>query len=443
MEYKVLHYENYKDLSPKVIHKSNSGRATNVFNEGVLELKYNAIDTLNFTIDVNNVLYLGIKPYQSIIDVVDSKANKTLFKGRVLKPKTRLSGGIHTQSFVCESLLGYLNDTAQSYAKIPNQGAEHFFRYIMDIHNKRAPEHKRFKIGQITMTSDSDVPYRYIDYGKTMDIIREFVIGKIGGVIRIRYENDGNYIDWLEEYGEVKRTKLKPVDNLLGANRETNFDEVVTRLIPVGATLNTGESNTDSNATHERLTIKTVNGGLDYIDDKELIDLFGVIEDTKDWSDIDVPSVLKARGQQYLESQKAILTSWETEMEERAWIDSRFEVIEIGNYYPIDDPYIGPEETLKVVGKQINLLSPEVVNVTIGDTVQTLSGYIAQMREANKSIQRVQLQNQINKTLRDTLESELSNLKSELSTAQSTNSSSVSELQARIAAIEAQLGGTT
>lgn len=431
MVYKVLHYTDHSDLMPQVIHNVQSDRDNNVFNSGKLKQVYNGVDTLDFTIDRANLKYGGIKPLKSIIEVRNYYTNEIIFRGRVLKPKTILSGGIYRQSYIAESLLSYLNDSVQKYAKIANTGElRSLFEYIINRHNERVEPHKRFKIGEVTMTSDSDVPYRYLDYGKTFEVIKDVLIGQIGGVIRLRYEKDGNYIDWLEEYGEIKKTKLKPIDNVLSAYRETSFEQIITRLMPVGATLE-NSNDTNSNATHERLTIASVNGGDDYLEDEELIKEFGIIENTMDWSDIDDPAILNARGKQFLSTQKSILTSWEAEFVELGWVDSRYEMVVVGNYHPIDAEYMSPEEVLKVVGKEVDLLHPEIVQLTIGETIQTLSSYQNALREATKSIQRVNQQASIYHRQLEELKAELAN---------STTDEQIAALERQIK--EQQSGGT-
>ena len=182
MVYVVLHYKNEKDLQPQVIHRTDSNRKSNTLKHGVLNLTYNGVDTLDFTIDAENSLYNGITALKSIIEVINGVTRKTIFKGRILKPKTTLSGGVHTQTYIAESLLGYLNDSVQMYGRIKNTGVADYFRMIINRHNAQVESHKQFKIGHITMTSQSDVPFRYLDYGKTLDVIKEFVIGNIGGI---------------------------------------------------------------------------------------------------------------------------------------------------------------------------------------------------------------------------------------------------------------------
>lgn len=440
MVYKVLHYEDYSDLTPKVIHNPDSNREDNVLHGGKLMLGYNEIDRFDFSVDLASIIYNGVKPLKSLVEVINTRNDKIVFKGRVLKPKTSMRNAVYIQSFIAESLLGYLNDSVQFYAKIANTGdLRPLFEHVIDIHNSQVEEHKRFKIGRVTVKSESDIPYRYLDYGKTMEIIQEFLIGQIGGVIRIRYEDDGNYIDWLEDYGDVKQTRLMPKDNLLAAYRETDFENIITRLIPLGSTVQTATNNTDSNATHERVTIGSVNGGIDYIDDPDLIKVFGIIAGKADWSDIDDPAILKARGQQYMDTQKAILTTWETEVEERAWVDSRFEFLEIGNLHPVNSEHIGPEEVLKIVGMSIDILFPETVDLVIGDSLQTLGAYQNQIREANKSIQKLKQETQLEQAKRAEIERELGEVKGQLSETDLTNSELVQKLNERIEQLEQQL----
>lgn len=441
MVYKVLHYTHAKETIPSVFHHPFSNKDNNVLSSGELDLVYDGIDILEFTIGPSNILYGKIEPLRSIVEVINTQNGKLMFRGRVLKPKASMSSrALFSQSYVAESLESYLYDSVQTYAKLANTGdLRALLEYIINIHNQQVEDFKRFKIGQVTMTSTSDLPFRYLDYGKTMDVIKDVLLGQIGGVLRIRYEADGMYLDWLEEYGEFKPTKIKPTENLKSAYRETNFDQIITKLMPVGATLESSTTNKDTNATHQRLTISSVNGGSDFLEDRALIEQFGVIANTMDWADIDDATILKARGQQFLDTQRAILTSWEVEVSELALQDSHYEFIEVGNSHPIDAQFISGLEVLKVVEKKIDLITPYAISLTIGESIQTLAGYQNALKEANKSIQKVNQQLQLEAQAQNKLQSELTKLQGELALADT--AAEIEAIKLEIERLKAQ-GGT-
>ena len=84
--------------------------------------------------------------------------------------------------------------------------------------------------------------------------------------------------------------------------RDIDPTNIITRLIPLGAKLEAPEGQTED-ASMPRLDIKSVNNGKDYIDDVDLIAEFGVIEGILELDDVNVPSTLKLRGEQFFEQQ--------------------------------------------------------------------------------------------------------------------------------------------
>ena len=114
-----------------------------------------------------------------------------------------------------------------------------------------------------------------------------------------------------------------------------------------------------------------------------------IIQKPMDWAEIDDATILKQRGQQFIDSQKAILTTWEVDALERSLIDSRFEKYEVGNTHPIINAPMSGVENLQIIEKTTDLLNPQAVKLKIGANQTTLSAYYNQVREAQKSIENV------------------------------------------------------
>ena len=110
-----------------------------------------------------------------------------------------------------------------------------------------------------------------------MDAISEQLVGKFGGEIQLRDQDGKVYIDYLEHIGHGTDTKIELAVNLKTISREVDETSVITRLYPLGA------KQTDS---EKRLTIGSVNGGKDYIEDSALVAKYGVISGTQTWDDV-------------------------------------------------------------------------------------------------------------------------------------------------------------
>ena len=389
--YRVLYYRNHEDKKPIIIHEP-VGSGEKVLSGNIIE-ELNAVDTFEFSVGLDNVVYNRIEPITGLVQVINAFDGSEAFFGRVLKPKGSMSTkGLFSQNYIAEDGMSYFNDSTQPYAKIPNNGLLDFFTRIINNHNSQVEEHKRFKVGTVSMTTETDLPYRYIGYQTTFETLRDRVINQIGGYLRIRRTATGLYIDWLETIGRASNSPIELGVNIKTATRETSFENVITRLVPLGADLGIDDPDAENdrgNSIKERLTISTVNGGKLYLEDKQLLTQFGIIQKPMDWAEIDDATILKERGQQFLDGQRAILTTWEISAIERSLIDSRFEKYEVGNTHPIINAPMSGVESLQIIEKTTDLLNPQAVKLKIGANQTTLSAYYNQVREAQKSIENV------------------------------------------------------
>ena len=389
--YRILYYRNHEDKKPIIIHEP-VGSGEKALSGSIIE-ELNAVDTFEFSVGLDNVIYNRIEPITGLVQVINAFDGSEAFFGRVLKPKGAMSNkGLFSQQYIAEDSMSYFNDSTQPYMKIANNGLLDFFTRIINNHNSQVEPHKQFKIGTVSMTTDTDLPYRYIGYQTTFETLRDRIINQIGGYLRIRRTATGLYIDWLETIGRASDSPIELGVNIKTATRETNFENVITRLVPLGADLGIDDPDAENdrgNSIKERLTISTVNGGNLYLEDKQLLTQFGIIQKPMDWAEIDDATILKDRGQQFLDSQRAILTTWEISAIERSLIDSRFEKYEVGNTHPIINAPMSGVENLQIIEKTTDLLNPQAVKLKIGANQTTLSAYYNQVREAQKSIENV------------------------------------------------------
>lgn len=408
--YIVKIYDGPNDNEGIVIHspysnglKLSSGTA-NIVGEGISDM--------TFRVNPSNPAWNNIKPLNTLIQVTEARTGKVVFDGRVLKPvQSMAQDGAFTIEYTCESKLAYLNDSSQRHGEYRNMTVADFFRVIIDNHNRRVEPYKRFKVGNVTVTNTTDNVYRYLGYERTFPTIKDKLIDRLGGFLRIREEYDGTYIDYLESVGETKRTPIRLRSNLKDMSREIDPTEVITRLVPLGARIES-EDETAVDASQARLTIDSVNGGVDYMDDAAMMAEFGVIEGSIVFDEINTPSILKLRGEQFFQAQRAARVSYSVNALDLSLIDTTFETFEVDNWHPIQNPVLAIDEPVQIIGKKIDINEPQKSSLTIGDKYRTLSQYQA---NANKQMQTVQtLENRV-----DRLASANSNLTMRLQQAQS------------------------
>lgn len=389
---------NRTTASRRVIHDPYSPRGNKIVH-GEIKQAVNSIHELEFAIPLDHTMYQKMVQFKSIIEVVNLRDNEVEFVGRVLTMANEMSTNGFVQKVVCEDFLSYLHDSAQWFQKLPNRGSGDYFKIIFESANVQIEEYKRITPRNITVQSRSDRPFRYIGYDSSWDTVRERIINNIGGYLTLREFNTRLYVDWTKDIGVTKESPIKLGQNIKSASREVDFDGLATIIVPIGADLqsqNQGQEEDQSpDVTRAQLDIRSVNDGKMYLADEELIKEFGFIRKSVIWTEIDNPSILLARGKQYLRNQKIALAKWTISAVERYLIDSRYSKFRIGNKHKIINAPLSGIETLQILEKKIDILNPQSVDLTIGSQSQSLSAYQLQTQEADSSIEKLKLDQSI------------------------------------------------
>lgn len=353
------------------IHSDNLDRISG----GKVVKAVNAVDSFTFTIYPDNAGYNKLKPLTTSVTVTDDSTGKDVFIGRVLKcPDSMNEQGLICKTVTCEGRLGWLYDSVQPYAEYKVVGIRTVLASFISKHNAQVGSDKQMSVGQVTVTAENNYTYS-VNWVSTMDAISEQLVGKFGGEIQLRDQDGKVYIDYLEHIGHGTDTKIELAVNLKTISREVDETSVITRLYPLGAKL------TDS---EKRLTIGSVNGGKDYIEDSALVAKYGVISGTQTWDDVTQASVLKTKATAHLKSANKAKKQYKITAVDLSTIDMNFEQFELGCWYRVVNPLMGIDEDLRIVGITINLDSPEQSELTFGDKFGTMTGF---MTAKTKSLQ--------------------------------------------------------
>ena len=346
---------------------------------GSCKFGINTIDSFTFTIFPNNDGYNLIYPLKTLVEVKNLNTNNVEFEGRVLLQTPKMdNNGIIYKTVVCESYLGYLNDSVQNYEAISGVSVEELFKKIINNHNSQVENSKKFIIGEIKIgTSSSDNEDRYLNYEKTFDSINKNLIERFGGELRVRKAGDNIYIDYIKEIGEKKNTVIALANNLIAIEQEKDPSEIITRLIPVGAKL----ENSD-----ERLTITSINGGINYVEDEEAIKEFGVIVDTVNFDDITEAIELLNKAKSYLKENNKIKKKYKIDALDLSTIDLNFDSFEVGNKYRVINSLMNIDEELRIIGKTLDINSPQNSSLTFGDKFEDIKDYQLGITKATKDL---------------------------------------------------------
>lgn len=355
-----------------IIHSDGTGRISG----GKVAKSINAVDSFSFTIYPNNAGYDLLKPLTTAVKVYDENTGKDIFIGRVLKcPDSMDERGLICRKVTCEGRLGWLYDSVQPYVEYKMVGISTVLSSFLSKHNAQVGADKRIELGQVTVTASNNYTYT-ANWDKTMNVIADKLIGKFGGEIQLRDKDGKVYLDYLENIGHGTDTTIELAVNLKTISREVDETAVITRLYPLGAKL------TDS---EKRLTIGSVNGGKDYIEDSSLIAKYGVISGTQIWDDVTLASNLLGKGKEYLKSVNRAKVQYQVTALDLSRIDKRFEQFELGCWYGVKNSLMGIDEDLRIVGISIDLDNPQASQLTFGDRFETLSGFMTAKTQSLQS----------------------------------------------------------
>lgn len=334
------------------------------------------VDSFSFTIHPNNTGYDLLKPLTTAVKVYDESADKDIFIGRVLKcPDSMDERGLICRKVTCEGRLGWLYDSVQPYAEYKMVGISTVLSSFLSKHNSQVGADKRIELGQVTVTASNNYTYT-ANWDKTIDVIADKLVGKFGGEIQLRDKDGKVYLDYLESIGHGTDTTIELAVNLKTISREVDETAVITRLYPLGAKL------TDS---EKRLTIGTVNGGKDYIEDSSLVAKYGVISGTQIWDDVTLASNLLSKGKEYLKSVNRAKVQYQITALDLSRIDKHIEQFELGCWYRVKNSLMGIDEDLRIVGISIDLDNPQASQLTFGDRFETLSGFMTAKTQSLQS----------------------------------------------------------
>lgn len=370
----------------RVIHDHRGASNAQKLPEGSIVDAENSISSFEFTVYPNNVGYEQLNPYTTLVRVRNTKRNRDDFIGRVLQVNPDMdSEGIMTKAVVCEDRLGFLQDSVQPFSATRHYdgdatrtGLEEFIDVLLANHNAQVEDYKKIYRGIVTVDpfeSSEDVT-KGLNWETTFNAIKSKLLNSFGGYIVLR-ESDGLlYLDYLESVGETRSTVIKAGRNMRSVSKEIDPSGIITRLVPLGAKLTTLDEEGNEVQTEERLTIASVNGGLDYIESEEYAKQFGIKYGTVIFDDVTDPSNLMTKGTAWLTDNNGLAISHDVEALELSLLGLDIDDFVLYDRYPVENPAIGIDDTLQIIKKVTDIIEPHNSSFEMGDIHKRLSDMV-------------------------------------------------------------------
>lgn len=379
-----------------------------------------AIDSFQFSISPESPYYNEFKGMTTFVKVTIPKRNQVLFEGRVLPTTDSMAtSGEFNKEITCEGLLAFLHDSTQDYYALANNDLKSFLQHMIDVHNRQVDAFKKIKLGQVTVTSPSDNVYKSIDDSKTTyETIKDKLITKYGGEIRLRHESDGLYLDYMPEIAIQSNQEIRLASNLLSIKRAIDPSAMYSIIKPLGARAETTTqaNEGDSEISQPRLTIETVNAGSPFLVSQKLVDQIGRVVHPEVWDDVKVASILKSKGQAMLDSQRLIKEQFQVSAVDLSLLTGKtVDAFEAGNYHRTINPLMGIDERLRIVGQSLDLCNPLSSTLSIGDKLLSQEDYELAIKLKNEvAIQEMKVKVALQSTKVTTLTNDLAETTTEL-----------------------------
>jgi len=341
---------------------------------GSISRELNCADSLSFDIYPDNPGYDMLSPCLTKIWCVDTP--EVEFLGRVLKavPLMDNTGAIYKQ-VTCEGYLAYLQDSSTEIEAFDMSPVE-LAKELIDRHNSNVPEHQ-FIIEFDATVTDTQKAELSTSGGTTFDELSALV-SKYGWEISVSYKMDlvegkalFDKLTVSKKIGKICGDSVIEIGyNLLSYSCEQDMSTLCTRILPLGQKIYTDEDNL------ERVSIAGVNGGNKYLSKNE--DVYGVIQRTVLYEDINDPTELLNEAQKYIDIYSVPYSSYTISAIDPHYLNGNKERIQVGNWYKVNAKMLGIDGVMLRVNKQtISLESPANDSFSVGSTAATASGSIA------------------------------------------------------------------
>lgn len=370
----------------QILHASDPDSTQRVA-AGKLKEYVGITPSLALTITPQNACYGMLHDRRTDIELKNIETGNIEFEGYLLKSPESMTGkGTLQKKLTFEGYLGYLNDSVQDYHNYTDQDAlpAQFLLALLNYHNATTEEKKHIYLGMVNVPGNSNS--KTTNYRSTLAEIKENLVGRYGGELRVRRRNDGKlYLDYLtaDTSGSTSDTVIMLGHNMRSLSIESDTANIITRLMPLGAQLDQINPSTSSDDSAERLTII---GAVDpddghtytvpYIDDPAAIAKYGVIMGTVEFDDITVKENLVSRGKAYLAENNRVKKHYAASVLD---ISGKGQ-IRCGNTYRFRNDLMNLDELLRLLGRTVDILKPYTPEVEIGDKTAKITSITAQTK---------------------------------------------------------------
>ena len=395
-----LKYKNYILYDPRLADEKLIVRDPSV------KLAVSKAGEMSFTLDAEHPYLSNLRRMSGLVELLDGTF--PIYRGRITSDIKDFYGAhkIETEGIMAvlnDSIIPPFNfpgdfegDTAYKAAAASGNVVEFFFRWILSQHNAQVTAEQQIKPGVVTVSD----PNNYItrsseEYATAMTTISDKLFkSSLGGNLLIRYEDDGNYLDYYDALPLTNTQTVEFAENLLELSSETDGADIYTAILPEGK-----DGLTIGNLPDGDLTDDLVKSGKT-IYSKSGVATYGRITRHIKWDDVTVDTNLREKAKAALADNglsmpetitcKAVDLGWQEGIQH----------FRVGRMTALVSTPHGYSASYPLMELSPDILDPGNTQITLGATRRTFTGsQIDAVRKAEESAG--QVRTDLNKKIED------------------------------------------
>ncbi len=334
---------------------------------------------------------LTLKKMRSIFEILQD--GEPIFRGRMTEDTRDFD---NAKVVDLEGVLAFLNDSVVEPFSFPedflnnseyNAAAssgnviQFFLKWLIDNHNSQVEDFQKLKLGKVTVSDPNNYLYRSIsEYESTWQVLKgKLFDSTIGGYLCIRYEADGNYIDYLDDFEFTNSQPIEYGENLLDYTCESDSSATYSAVLPLGK--KQGESEDAKRLTIADLPDGNITSDLvktgKIIYSKSAREQYGFIlapASETTWDDVADINNLKSRSVDYMTKRAVMLTNTITiKAFDLHFSDEDIEAFRIYGYVNLLSKPHNEDDSLKLTKLELDLQAPQNTAITLGEIRQSLT----------------------------------------------------------------------
>lgn len=358
-----------------------------------VELGVGKAGTMQFVVGHDHPLADSLTPMCGILELLDD--GDPIFRGRILRNVETF--GLD-RKIEAEGVLACLNDSVvepyafpddftsiSAYNTAASSGnvVAYWLSWLLDHHNAQVGTDQQILLGNVTVTDPNNYISRSNEkYSTTWETIRDKLVNtQLGGYLLMRYEDDGNYLDYLSSFTSTNVQKVEFAKNLLDFSKDTYGGDLFTAILPIGK----------DGLTIAELSDGTISGTLvksgKIIYDSATVETYGRITKVVEWEDVTIAANLQTKAAAELSAGVSMPETIECKACDLHGIDGTTPSYRLGKMIEAHSTPHGLSDTYPLMDLSPDIFHPGNTMIVMGKTVRTLTNSMVASTQAVQAAQ--------------------------------------------------------